>query len=106
MTWKNSKGDIMKLFFAKIYTNHKLSTALLSVFALVLVISLAISVSDVVKPQRSAPVRASADKGNVSSEAKEPNDAQSSDVSSTPAPLPEKVCYLTLMTTKQNARNT
>ncbi len=85
----------MKLFFAKIYTNHKLSTALLSAFALMLVISLAISVSDVVKPQRSAPVRTSADKGNVSSAAKEPNDAQSSAVSSTPAPLPEKVCYLT-----------
>lgn len=95
MTWMNSKGDIMKLFFAKIYTNHKLSTILLSAFALLLVISLAVSVSDIVKPWDQTHIKASADK-EVSSTAEKSSSTPSTNASSsTPTPLPEKVCYLT-----------
>ncbi len=95
MTWMNSKGDIMKLFFAKIYTNHKLSTILLSAFALLLVISLAVSVSDIVKPWDQTHIKASADKEVSSTAEKSSSTPSTNATSSTPTPLPEKVCYLT-----------
>ncbi len=86
----------MKLFFAKIYTNHKLSTLMLSVISLILVVSLAISVSDFLKPQQRVQAKSSAANNKNSSTSEISSDTPSSAVSSsTPAPLPEKVCYLT-----------
>ena len=85
----------MKLFFAKIYTNHKLSTILLSAFALLLVISLAVSVSDIVKPWDQTHIKASADKEVSSTAEKSSSTPSTNATSSTPTPLPEKVCYLT-----------
>ncbi len=86
----------MKLFFAKMYTNHKFSTALLSVFTFLIVISLTISISDIVHTGNSRSVKASASEGDkTKSGSADSADSLSGASSSKPVPLPEKVCYLT-----------